>query len=200
MTGDTFARDDRGATVIEFAMIAPVMALLLVGAFDIAHTLYARAVLQGIVQKVARDATLEASTDTAAQAALDEKVKSQIRALANNATFVIKRRYYRTFSAAAAARAEDFTDTNRNGTCDSGEPYVDANLNGTWDPDGGNSGQGGAKDRTVYTVTISYPRMFPLWNFIDVPTTTTLSASTVLINQPYTDQNSYGAAVNRNCP
>lgn len=192
-------RDERGASVVEFALIAPVLALLLVGAFDIAHTLYARAVLQGIVQKTARDATLESSTDTAAQAALDEKVKKQVSALANNATFVATRRYYRTFAAAAAAQAETWTDTNHNNTCDNGEPYQDANLNSTWDRDGGNSGQGGAKDRTLYTVTVSYPRFFPLWKFIGVSATTKLTASTVLINQPYSDQGTYGTAVVRYC-
>lgn len=191
--------DEGGASVVEFALVAPVLALLLVGAFDIAHTLYTRAVLQGIVQKTARDATLESSTDTATQAALDEKVKKQVTALANNATFVATRRYYRTFAAAAAAQAETWTDTNHNLTCDGGEPYQDANLNSTWDKDGGNSGQGGAKDRTLYTVTISYPRFWPLWKFIGVSDTTKLTASTVLINQPYSDQGTYGTAVVRYC-
>ena len=198
--------DRRGGAAIEFSIVAPVLCLLLVAAFDTAHTLYARATLQGIVQKAARDATLEDSTDTASQTALDNEVKAQVRALANNATFLATRRYYRTFQKAAAAQAETWTDTNGNGTCDGpvgatpGEPYQDANNNGVWDKDGGDSGQGGAKDRTVYTVTITYPRMFPLWKFIGVSSTTKLTASTVLINQPYADQGSYAAPTTRNCP
>lgn len=198
-------RDRRGGAAIEFSIVAPVLCLLLVAAFDTAHTLYARATLQGIVQKAARDATLESASDTASQAALDDKVKAQVRALANNATFLATRRYYRTFQTAAAAQAESWTDTNGNGKCDGphgatpGEPYIDANNNGAWDKDGGNSGQGGAKDRTVYTVTITYPRMFPLWKFIGVSSTTKLTASTVLINQPYADQGSYGTPTSRNC-
>ncbi|CAN5508896.1 hypothetical protein BH09PSE4_BH09PSE4_07760 [soil metagenome] len=192
-------RDRRGSTVIEFAIVAPVMCLLLVGAFDTAHTLYARATLQGIVQKTARDATLEDSTDTAAQTTLDDKVKAQVRALANNATIVITRRYYRTFSAAAAAQAEAFTDTNHNGTCNGGEPYVDANNNGVWDADGGDAGQGGAKDRTLYTVVVTYPRFFPLWKFIGGSNITKLTSTTVLENQPYSDQGSYTASTVRNC-
>jgi len=192
-------RNERGATIVEFAIVAPVLSLMLVGAFDVAHSLYMRATLQGIVQKTARDATLE-SADTAAQTALDNKVKAQVRALANNSTIVITRRYYRTFSKAAAAAAEAFTDTNHDGRCDNGEPYQDDNNNSTWDADGGDNGQGGAKDRAVYTVTVTYPRFFPLYKIIGGSTTTKIAATTILENQPYSDQNSYGTPTVRNCP
>lgn len=197
------ARDERGATVVEFALIAPVMGMVLLGAFDIAHTLYMRATMQGIVQKTARDSTLEDSTDSDAQAALDAKVTGQVKALANNATVLITRRYYRTFSTAAAARAEIWTDSSsgiyKNGICDGGEPFEDANLNGVWDKDGGDAGQGGAKDAVLYTVSATYPRFFPIYRFIGGSDTTKVTASTVLRNQPYGDQASYGTMRVRNC-
>ncbi|CAN5347726.1 hypothetical protein BH10PSE14_BH10PSE14_15120 [soil metagenome] len=197
----TTLRDDRrGATVVEFAIIAPVMGLLLLGAFDTAHSLYMRSVLQGIVQKVARDSALESGTDTDQQTALDNKVRASVKAVANNATVTITRRFYRTFSAAASAQAEPYTDTNHNGTCDQGEPYQDDNLNNTWDSDGGDAGQGTAKDRTLYTVALSYPRFFPLYKVIGGSSTTRISAATVLENQPYGDQGSYGTPIVRNCP
>jgi Flp pilus assembly protein TadG len=192
-------QDERGATVIEFAVVAPVMGLLLLGSFDMAHTLYTRGVLQGIVQKVARDSALESGQTDGADVLLDNRVRQQVKALANNADIKISRRYYRTFSQASAAKAETWTDTNGNGTCDAGEPYEDANVNNSWDKDGGNGGQGGAKDAVVYTVEMSYPRFFPIYNFISGSKTTKLSASTVLKNQPYSDQGSYGAMKVRNC-
>lgn len=200
VTPRAFARDEAGATVVEFAMVAPVLGLALLGAFDIAHSLYTRAVLQGVVQKTARDSALESGSQAVQQAALDEKVKQQVRALAGNAEITITRRFYRTFTDAAAARAETWTDTNDNGTCDGSEPYEDANRNGTWDADGGDAGQGGAKDATLYTVTVTYPRMFPIYNLIGGSHTTRVTASTVLRNQPYADQGSYGAMQVRNCP
>lgn len=199
-TPGALRRDEAGATVVEFAMVAPVLGLVLLGAFDVAHTLYTRAALQGVVQKTARDSTLESGSDAATQATLDEKVRKQAKALANNATITITRRYYRTFSEAAAARAEVWTDTNSNGRCDAGEPYEDANRNNVWDRDGGNAGQGGAKDATLYTVSATYPRIFPLYNLVGGSRTTTITASTVLRNQPYGDQGSYGAMQVRNCP
>lgn len=194
------ARDEAGATIIEFAMVAPVLGLVLLGAFDVAHTLYTRAVLQGLVQKTARDSALESGSGATAQTTLDNKVKAQAKAMANNAEVTITRRFYRTFTDAAAARAETWTDTNDNGTCDGSEPYEDANRNNVWDADGGDAGQGGAKDATVYTVTVSYPRMFPFYNLIGGSRTTKVTASTVLRNQPYADQGSYAAMVVRNCP
>jgi Flp pilus assembly protein TadG len=194
-------RDDpSGVTVVEFALVAPVLCLVLLGAFDVSHTLYARAALQGIVQKTARDSTLESSAVAEQQAALDTKVKDQVTALANNATITISRRFYRSFSEAAAARAEVFTDTNSNGRCDAGEPFEDVNRNNVWDPDGADAGQGGAKDATLYTVTMSYPRFFPVYKLVGGSDTTRISASTVLRNQPYGEQGSYGPPPVRNCP
>ena len=200
VTPGALPRDEAGATVVEFAMVAPLLGFVLLGAFDIAHTLYTRAVLQGFVQKTARDSALESGAGTAAQDALDAKVRSQAKVMANNAEVTITRRFYRTFTDAAAARAEVWTDTNNNGTCDESEPYEDANRNGTWDADGGDAGQGGAKDATVYTVKLAYPRMFPFYNLVGGSRTTTITASTVLRNQPYADQGSYGAMQERHCP
>lgn len=194
--------DQRGVTAVEFSIVAPVLCLLLAGAFDMAHSLYMTAVLQGIVQKTARDGSLESGTETAQQTALDNRVRAQATALANNSTITITRRFYRTFSAAAAAQAERWTDTDVDGTCDHGEPYTDTNNNGVWDADGGDAGEGGAKDRVVYTVKVSYPRLLPIYGFIPaIGNTQTISATTVLENQPYSDQGSYtNAPTTRNCP
>lgn len=192
--------DERGGTLVEFAFVAPMMCMVIVGAFDVGHTLYMRATLQGIIQKAARDATLETGTASAQQTALDNKVKAQVHALANNLTPTITRRYYRSFTQAAAAQAEVFTDTNSNGTCDAGEPYQDANLNNVWDKDGADGGQGGAKDAVVYTVTVTYPRFFPIASFVGGSNTTKISAATILRNQPYSDQGTYATPVVRNCP
>jgi Flp pilus assembly protein TadG len=196
------ARDERGVTVVEFAIVAPVMGLLLLGAFDVAHTLYMRAALEGVVQKVARDATLESGLASATQTALDDKVRNQIRTLANNGTVTITRQWYRNYEQAAASRFEPWTDTNGNGTCDGpqgltpGEPFEDSNGNGVWNATGGNLSQGGASDAVLYTATVTYPRFFPLNNFIGGSSTTTVRAQTILRNQPYGDQ---GVPAVRNC-
>ena len=193
--------DRRGTTIVEFGIVAPVMCLFLAGAFDMAHSLYLTAVLQGIVQKTARDGSLETGTEETRQALLDNRVKTQAAALANNSKVDIDRRFYRTFSLAAAAKAEHWTDNDKDGTCNHGDPYQDDNGNGVWDADGGDDGAGGAKDRVVYTVTVTYPRMLPIYRFVGIGNTQTITAKTVLQNQPYSDQGSYSTTVvSRNCP
>lgn len=197
---DRLRGDARGAALVEFAIVAPVMCLLLLAAFDVSHTLYTRMVLQGVVQKTARDATIDSTDSALTSETLDDRVRAQVSAMYNGATIVITRRFYRTFAEAAAARAETYTDTNNNGRCDANEPYEDANRNSVWDADGGNEGQGGAKDATLYTVTVTYPKLMPITQMIGGSSTTKVTAQTILRNQPYGDQGSYGAAIVRNCP
>jgi len=197
--GKSMRDDERGATLIEFAFVAPAFCLLLVGAMDVGHTLYMRTILQGVVQKAARDSGL--GNGPAQEVIIDQRVRDSIASLHSGANVDISRRFYRTFEDAAAAQAEVFTDTNGNGTCDAGEPYEDANNNSTWDEDGADAGQGGAKDAVLYTVDVSYPRIIPLEKFIPAyPDHVDVQAITVLENQPYGDQNQYGAMTVRNCP
>lgn len=197
----SIVRDDSGATIVEFGFVLPILCIMMLGALDFTHSLYMQAVLQGSLQKAARDSTLESS----GTATIDSNVEDQAQMLNKSGTVHFDRRYYRTFSEAAAAQAEPYTDTNHNGTCDGpiggtpGESFTDTNNNGVWDSDGGNSGQGGARDVVVYTATISYPRLFPIDKFIGGNGTTTLTARTVLTNQPYGDQSIYGAPTVRQC-
>lgn len=203
MLSPTLLNNERGTALTEFGLIFPAFALLLMGSLDIGHTLYMQGVLQGAIQKAARDSSLESGTATATQTTIDTRIRNAVKDLNTSladSDITITRRYYKTFSTASAALAETWTDTNTNGTCDNGEPYSDANNNSTWDRDGGNSGQGGARDITVYNVTVSYAHMFPLWKLLGTSGTQTVKATTVLANQPYGAQSQYGSATARNCP
>lgn len=189
-------KDERATTIVEFALVAPILMLLIMGAMDTGYQLYARAILSGEMQKAGRDSSLE--TGSANATALDTRVENAVHNISKDATVTFTRKSYRTFSDAAAAQAETFTDTDADGTCNNGEPYEDANNNGQWDADGGNAGQGGAKDAVVYTATVTYPRLFPMASLIGLPGTVTLTSTTVLSNQPYDNQDQ-SAPTARNC-
>lgn len=191
--------DETGVSVTEFGLIAPVVATMLLGTMDVGHTLYMRTVLDGSIQDIARDSSLEDGGILAKQEIIDDRIKTQVKKLNKSANVTIRRRYYRNFTNANNATAEDFTDTNADGTCNSSEPYIDANLNGTWDDDGGDAGQGGAQDVSIVTVTVRYERLFPMAGLIGLPNDVTVAASTVLANQPYGDQAVYGQAITGNC-
>ena len=62
--------DRRGVTIVEFAMAAPVLIILLLGIFDLAQMAYVSAALHGAVQRAARDSAIE-SADTATQDKVD---------------------------------------------------------------------------------------------------------------------------------
>lgn len=179
----TLWRDRRGATVIEFAIVSPVMLLLIMGLGDLLYQGYAQSILNGALQKAARDSGIEGGS--AITSTIDTKVETIVRKIAPGASFATTRKSYDTFSEAAP---EPFTDGNGNGVRNSGECFTDVNGNGAWDADPGAAGQGGASAVTVYTMTATYPRLFPVARLIGLSSNQTISATTLLKNQPYATQ------------
>jgi Flp pilus assembly pilin Flp len=173
--------DTAGATVVEFALIAPVLLLTMMGIFDLGYNMYATSMLQGAIQQSARNSSLEGGAGSAA--ALDAKVAEAVHDVVPGATMTYTRSVYTSFS--DVRQPEDFTDTDGDGVCNNGEPFEDVNDNATWDQDRGKAGQGGARDAVLYEVRISYPRAFPVASLIGQSNTFTTVAKTVLRNQPW---------------
>ena len=183
------ARDERGATLPEFAFVLPTFLVLLFGIFDIGQMIYAQSVLQGAMQDAGRDAGLESGPNQLAN--IDQYIKDQTRAIVfGNPKYTLERTNYKSFN--DVGRPEDFEDKARggikNGVYDNDECFWDENASGEWEGDVGADGIGGAKDVAVYTATIQYDRVFPLWKLIGLSDTSTISASTALRNQPYGPQ------------
>jgi Flp pilus assembly protein TadG len=174
-------RDNSGTTVVEFALVAPVLLLTLVGLFDLSYNIYAASMLEGAIQEAARNSTIEGQT--VSQATIDGEVTATIETIVPTATVSFARSSFTNF--ADVARPEDFTDTNGDGLCNDSEPFEDVNGNNLWDSNRGQTGMGGARDAVLYTVTVTYPRRLPLHKFLGVPDTVTTVARTVLRNQPY---------------
>ena len=183
----TLHRDERGISIVEFALISPVFLTLLMGVFDIGHQLYARSVLEGEMRRAGRSSTLESAV-TARQNQLDEDVRSQVlRVAGRGGTVDFTRKAYLTYQA-AQAKAEPFIDADNDGLCNNGESFDDWNGNGRRDLDGARTGQGNARDAVVYTARLSYPRLFPMAGLIGWSNDVVIEVSTVLRNQPYGDQ------------
>ena len=178
------ARDRSGAALVEFAMIAPALLLLLLGIGEMAYNFYMQAQLQGAVQKTARDSTIE-NADVSLKD-IDNRVEKAVLALMPNADLKFDRKSYSNFGDVAVP--EDFKDINGDGTCNNGEPYEDANGNDFWDEDRGREGLGGARDAVLYTVSISYPRAFGVAKMLGASDNFEMEAATVLRNQPFSDQ------------
>lgn len=175
-------RDVNGATLVEFAIVAPVLMLVLMGVFDIAHTQYTSALMNGAMQKSARDLTLESAPSS--QSAIDQHVIDQVRnVVPGSAEVTLTKTSYDNLS--EVGEAEEFNDEDGDGVCNNGELFVDANGNSQWDEDAGTDGIGGAYDAVLYTVSVSYVRFFPMYGLAGFPQEVELEASSVLRNQPY---------------
>jgi Flp pilus assembly protein TadG len=180
-------RDTRGATLIEFAIVAPVMIVLIMGMCELAYQAYVTSALVGALQKAGRDSAIQGNDKQGDS--IDQKVMAMVRTVAAGATYTSKRSNYAQFGNIAP---EYYFDTNNNGQYDAAtECFMDVNGNGVWDADPGITGQGGANDVTVYSMTITYNRLFPVLGLFGWSSAKSLTATTVLKNQPYASQNAY---------
>lgn len=185
-------RDARGATAVEFALIAPALLMVLLGLMDLGYNIYTTTILEGAIQKAGRNSTIQGATS----AEIDRSVRDAVGNIVSSGTVAIDRRAYVDFS--DAGKPEDFTDANADGQCNDGEPFEDANDNGTWDEDRGRDGMGGARDAVLYSVTVTYPRAFPLMGLLGFSETVTARSRTILRNQPFGQQDKVAAV--GNCP
>ena len=173
---------------MEFALVAPVFLTMVIGMFDIGQMAYAKSVLSGAVQHAARESSLE----TGDTARADQIVRDMVGPLLPSTAIISTRVSYYDF--ADIGRKERWNDLNNNGTCDNSESYVDENRSGSWEADIGTSGNGGAGDVVLYTVTASYTPMFRI-PFVPGPwNQRNLQSTAVRKNQPFADQTRYGAS------
>lgn len=182
-----FGGDIGGVAVIEFALVAPVFLILVMGTFDLGQMAYAKSVLEGAVQKAARDSALE----TASTLQADNLVKKIVSPVVPGAQIETSRTSY--FDFVDIGRPERWNDANNNGSCDNNETYVDENSNGQWDRDIGVSGNGGASDVIIYTVTVTYTPVFKIPFMPDKWHDRTLTATAVRKNQPFAQQQAQGS-------
>lgn len=179
--------DCRGAALVEFAIIVPVLAMLLLGSIEFGLNVYMRSVLEGAMQQAGRNSGLQSSQTS--QTAIDTFVRDRVQGILPNATVTFVRENYQSFQ--TVGRPEDFTDSNGNGVYDSTECFQDANGNGVWDADGGRTGIGGANDVVEYVATVTYPSIIPGGSALGLSPTTTIKATTMLRNQPFASQPSW---------
>ena len=179
--------DRAGAALVEFALIIPVVLMLLLGTMEFGLNVYMRAVLEGAMQQAGRNSGLQSSQSD--QSAIDTFVRDRVQAILPRATVTFARQNYQTFS--NVNKPEDFTDSNGNGVHDSTECFQDANGNGTWDADLGRTGIGGANDVVEYSATVSYASFIPGAASLHLSPTTTIKATTMLRNQPFATQPSW---------
>lgn len=185
--------DARGATIVEFAIVLPIMLLAIMGLMELCYQFYVQSILTGAVQKAGRDSAIQ--NNLGSTATIDAGVLAMVRTVAPQAAFVANsptRTNFTSFQQVSRTSPEPFVDANGNKQYDKGECFDDINGNGVWDSSAssntGVAGTGGASDVVSYSVNITYQRLFPLAAFIGWSNTVQLGATTMLRNQPFASQ------------
>jgi len=178
------ACDQRGSTLPEFAMIAPVMILLITGTVEAAHYLMVQTTLESAVSMAARENAVAAALDEDTR---DEILRDRITSImgsypaAYTGAMTIETKVYRSFDAAIA---EPFEDLNGNGIYDEDEPFVDRNGDDLYSEEQSVAGtMGGVGDVVSYDVV--YP-VKPFFAFLApiFGETIDITSSTVAKNEP----------------
>ncbi len=190
-------RDERGVTIVEFAIVAPVMILLIMGLAELSYRIYVQSILTGAMQKAARDSAIQGGAQQITT--LDRSVMSAVWGVAPNATYSSSRDFYTQYN---YIDHEPYTDgigaDPPDKVCNHNEPYVDTNANNRYDANLAQSGQGGASDVVLYRIEVTYPNLFPMSGLLGWTALRTIRSTTLLKNQPFATQ-SKAVVTSRNC-
>ena len=174
-------RDQRGATLVEFGLVAGPFILMLLGIMDLGYLGYVDTVSKSVLHQVARDASTGEMTPTE----IEQQVNNGLDDLVlKDAVISVSTESYFDFT--NIGKPEKLTvDNNGNGEVDPGDCFIDNNGNDVFDTDYGIAGTGGPDDIVNYKIEIVTPRLFPLASMIGLDETMTISNSTAVRNQPY---------------
>ncbi len=178
-------RDRRGATAVEFALVAPVLVTLLLGTFEYALLLFASSALENAVAEAARfGITGRSATGGQREQAVRQTIKAALPDLFDPDKLAFETLVYPDFD--SIGRPEPFVDRNANGRYDRGEPFTDVNGNGRWDEDMGKAGLGGPNAVVLYRARYSWTIQVPFFRpFFPPDGEITLEAAVAVRNEPF---------------
>jgi Flp pilus assembly protein TadG len=190
------AKNQRGATVTEFALILAPLCVMIMGTMEVGYQAYVRSVTLGAVETLTRAVTLQNADASVGETEL----RAQIRRVAPSATVDIVRGSVNRYNSFGTLErlTQDLNnngildgpvDTDGNGVKDKSDCWEDVDNNGVRNivTTGANS-IGGADDIVKYTVTVTYDRLLPINRFIGGSSRTGTQASTVVRRQPFEAQ------------
>ena len=175
---------DAGIAVIEFAFMAPVFLLLVMGIIEFSLIAFTSTVMESATTITSRlGKTGYTTTGITRQQEIINTINAKTAGLLDPSKITMNTEVYSNFSNVGQAEPCISPPTP---PC-SGTPgvnFVDVNGNGTWDSDMGAAGLGNAGDVVVYTVSYPWKIMTPLISAI-IGSTYTITARTVVRNEPF---------------
>ncbi len=174
-----------GATVVEFALIAPILFLLMMGIIEFGLIFFLNVMLQGAVDTASR---LGKTGFAPAGVTRDSWLREQIREnmaydMVNVDDLNISMLWYRGMQ--DVGQPEPCLVT----TCTAGSPpgdFQDINGNGVWDADMGIDGSGGGSMSVAYRVSYDWDIFTPIMREY-LGNTITLSSVAIVRNEAFTE-------------
>jgi Flp pilus assembly protein TadG len=179
------AADERGVIAVEFAVVAPIVLLFIVGLVEMGLMFTADTVLRHATDEAARTGRTAYVSAGATQAeTIRDRVTRETGVLMDSSRIEISSASYSSFS--SLRKPEPFVDANANGARDDGENFTDVNGNGIYDLDQGASGYGATSDVVSYTVTYPWTFFTPfIGKLFSATGIITLKATAVVKNEPF---------------
>jgi hypothetical protein len=147
-----FAGDQRGSAAIQFALIMPLLLLLIIGSFEYAVVMFVSGTVESAVLAASRyGATGFEEGGGSRMDRIRAMITEKTLGIVNGTNADIDTFVFPSFSAIQAP--EPFTDLDADGRWDPGEPFVDLNGNGSRDAGSGTPGPGAACEVVLYVVT-----------------------------------------------
>lgn len=194
-----FLRDTQGATIVEFAVVAPIFFLLMMAIIEFGLYMMTSVALESAVGQAGRVASLGAgSTDVATQ--VENTIKKKTAGLPRANSIIIEANVVNANTTGGTVKPDlclphGPSGAPSSGPCPVGIPFIDNNGNGTYDDSGKVSlGQPGQ----LVEIRASYPWRvyFPILNqfFVakdsqgnNVKGISMITATTVVKNEPATN-------------
>lgn len=155
-------RDTGGVTLVEFALVAPVMFVLLGALLELGYVAFARSTLESAILDASRSARVAECPGEAAALIEEEVVDRMAVVISHDGSppELTVRSYGNEFG--NVGNPEPFNDLNASGGFDPGEPYTDINGNARWDDDMGRQGNYGSYGEVVqFTATFEVASLLP---------------------------------------
>ncbi|MGE8356075.1 MAG: TadE/TadG family type IV pilus assembly protein [Microvirgula sp.] len=151
-------RDDSGASALEFALVMPLVLILIVGTIDVAIAMLADGFLEQSVRAASRLGltTTVPSGGKSREDAIREIIQNGVgNWVGKDNVLHIETRTYTSFANVGQPEPCGDDSYKKTGTCTG--PFTDINHNETWDADMGGSGAGGRGDIVSYRVWFDRP-------------------------------------------
>jgi Flp pilus assembly protein TadG len=178
-----FLHSQGGLSTVEFAFVAPILVLLVMGTVEFSLIMFTMATMESATAATARTGkTGYIAPGMTRQQTIINTITSRTAGLLNPALFIISTTVYPNFD--NVSQPEPYTDSNGNGSYSVGEPFTDINGNGTWDEDMGAAGLGNAGDIVVYNISYPWPINTPLIGLI-TGNPYNITVRTVVKNEPF---------------